>query len=241
MILKMNKPLFQQTDLGWQMKDERHLVFFGSAHSQDTLGLEKEFADFRFQYLQQIHSSDCVWIDQLLPAPPKADAHLTRLSAVALAIRTADCLPIMICAEGLVAAVHAGWRGLAGGILRKTIQQMQTKGAEPKKLTVFIGPHIGVQSFEVGVDVSEQICAVVSGLSAACSQIIARPHADAQKRYVDLLEVSKISLADLGVSREKIIAVPEDEQLRDTFLNPQLHSFRRDKTSARQISFVALR
>ncbi len=83
---------------------------------------------------------------------PEADAAITRTSGVVLAILTADCLPVVLAARdgGEVAVAHAGWRGLAGGVLEATIAAMQ---ASPRDIVAWMGPAAGPQAYEVGQDV----------------------------------------------------------------------------------------
>ncbi|MBU3671712.1 MAG: peptidoglycan editing factor PgeF [Sinobacteraceae bacterium] len=85
---------------------------------------------------------------------PTADAAVTRAEDVVLAIQVADCLPVLLCsADGSVlGAAHAGWRGLAAGVLEATVEAMQT---EPERLLAWFGPCIGPAHFEVGEEVRE--------------------------------------------------------------------------------------
>ena len=103
------------------------------------------------QWLEQVHSTKAV----LLPnkeAIPKADASYTSEKNVVCAVMTADCLPLLITDKSgsCVAAIHAGWRGLCDGIIEETIKQLP---AEPKSLLVWLGPAIGADVYEVGVEV----------------------------------------------------------------------------------------
>jgi YfiH family protein len=80
-----------------------------------------------------------------------ADASYTKQNKVACSIRTADCMPLLVTDEGgsFVAAIHAGWRGLASGIIENTLKKINAKG----KFIVWIGPHISQEFFEVGAEV----------------------------------------------------------------------------------------
>ncbi|MEM9101946.1 MAG: peptidoglycan editing factor PgeF [Pseudomonadota bacterium] len=105
-------------------------------------------------WLEQIHSND-VFVscsDQSPLTPPKADACITQYPGQAAAVLTADCLPILISNhEGTeVAAIHAGWRGLANGICESTAKKMHTDFSE---CSAWIGPAIGARAFEVGTEV----------------------------------------------------------------------------------------
>ena len=96
-------------------------------------------------YLRQVHGNRVVHAADYLGTPPEADAAFDRS-------RPADCLPVLLCdrAGSVVAAAHAGWRGLAGGVLENTIAAMQ---ADPADLLAWLGPAIGPDAFEVGGDV----------------------------------------------------------------------------------------
>lgn len=103
------------------------------------------------QWLEQIHSTKAV----LLPSEetvPKADAAYTSKKNVVCTVMSADCLPLLITdKEGrCVAAVHAGWRGLCGGIIEATIKKLPV---EPESLLVWLGPAIGADVYEVGEEV----------------------------------------------------------------------------------------
>jgi YfiH family protein len=109
-------------------------------------------------------TSEPIWLNQThsaiaLPAIPAninctADASFTRETAQVCAIMTADCLPILICnTSGTeVAAIHAGWRGLAGNIINNTVQALTSS---PEDLLVWLGPAIGPSMFEVGSDMRD--------------------------------------------------------------------------------------
>lgn len=104
------------------------------------------------QWLNQIHGVDAVQAcggSVVLTA----DAQFTSESGLACAVLTADCLPVLFCAEdgSQVAAAHAGWRGLAGGVLLNTLRAF----ADPAQVLVYLGPAIGPDVFEVGPEVRE--------------------------------------------------------------------------------------
>jgi YfiH family protein len=105
-------------------------------------------------YLQQVHGSAVVCLDNTSEHLP-ADAAFTTKPNVVCVVRTADCLPILLCNEAgtKVAAIHAGWRGLAAGVIENTLQAIQAPG---EKLLVWLGPAIGPEAFEVGDEVKAQ-------------------------------------------------------------------------------------
>ncbi|MCX7116293.1 MAG: peptidoglycan editing factor PgeF [Gammaproteobacteria bacterium] len=115
-------------------------------------------------WLEQTHSTHCVIVENTTER--KADAAITRTPNQVLAILTADCLPILLCdREGReIAAIHAGWRGLADGVIESTLQQMQTP---PHQLMAWLGPRICARCFEVGEEVMAIFLAKYPKASAA--------------------------------------------------------------------------
>jgi hypothetical protein len=111
-------------------------------------------------WLKQVHGAVVVDAARCDPAAPRpdADASFTTAPGIACLVQVADCLPVLFAAEGArgVAAAHAGWRGLAGGVLENTIKALCVAAAcEPTQLQCWLGPCIGPEAFEVGADVLE--------------------------------------------------------------------------------------
>ena len=104
------------------------------------------------KWLKQVHGTSPIWIDHAEAATPEGDAVLSRESGTVCAVMVADCLPVFLCdtAGTTVGIVHAGWRGLAGGIIEQSIAAMQV---DQRKLMAWLGPAIGPDHFEVGRDV----------------------------------------------------------------------------------------
>lgn len=102
-------------------------------------------------FLEQVHGTDLVKIDSTTPDGVRADGAYTRQRGIACTVMVADCLPLLMTdIEGTqVAAVHAGWRGLAAGVIESALQTFPN----PQQVMVWLGPCIGPQAFEVGDDV----------------------------------------------------------------------------------------
>ena len=149
----------------------------------------------------------------------EGDALVTRTRGVAVSIRTADCFPILLAdpQTNAVAAIHAGWRGTAAGIVSAALARMRTEfGTNPQDIFAAIGPGIGVCCYEVGLEVARQF-----GMQKAGN--------------VDLAVENRTQLIRAGVKPERI------EQVGGcTFCNPaQFFSWRRDHDRAgRMISFI---
>ncbi|MNX52463.1 Laccase domain protein YfiH [compost metagenome] len=113
-------------------------------------------------WLRQVHGSEVVDADSPdLPDEPALDASVTSHPGRVLAIMVADCLPVVIAdADGKVlGAAHAGWRGLAGGVLEHTLAAMRAKAPAATGWRAWVGPGIGPQAFEVGQDVLDAFTA----------------------------------------------------------------------------------
>jgi polyphenol oxidase len=108
------------------------------------------------KWLAQVHGSTVVDADTLDDIP-QADASVARQPGTVCAIQVADCLPVLFTDRtgSRVAAAHAGWRGLAGGVLANTVTRLETA---PEDLLAWIGPGIGPAAFEVGDDVMQAFC-----------------------------------------------------------------------------------
>ena len=110
-------------------------------------------SSMQIQWLDQVHGTSSVQARDD-GAVPRADAAWSRTPGLACAVLTADCLPILICDReaSVVAAIHAGWRGLAAGVIRSTLD---TLAAKPQGLLAYLGPAICSRCFEVGAEVRE--------------------------------------------------------------------------------------
>lgn len=107
-------------------------------------------------FLRQVHGTRVLRLPLAEGTPPEADACYTTEPGVACVIQVADCLPVLLAASAGrgVAAAHAGWRGLAGGVLEATVARLvDATGCRSSEIEAWLGPCIGPQRFEVGADV----------------------------------------------------------------------------------------
>ena len=157
----------------------------------------------------------------------EADASWSATPNVACAILTADCLPVLFCdrAGSRVAAAHAGWRGLAGGMLEATLQALNVPAEE---LLVWLGPAIGPAAFEVGPEVRE---AFLAGHPQAAEAF--RPSSNPGKYLADLYHLARIRLAACGVT-----AVYGGGLC--TYSDPRFYSYRRAAQTGRFASLIWL-
>jgi hypothetical protein len=142
-------------------------------------------------WLEQVHGADVVVHDGRADVP-RADAAVTGDPGRVCAVMTADCLPVVLVdrAASRIGVAHAGWRGLAGGVVEATIAAL---GCDPAELLAWLGPAIGQGAFEVGPEVREAFVAR-SPAHAACFAVNARGRLQA-----DLYGLARQVLATAGV------------------------------------------
>ncbi|HEX8009929.1 MAG TPA: peptidoglycan editing factor PgeF [Casimicrobiaceae bacterium] len=185
--------------------------------------------------------ADPVWLDQVHGTavcdadavdahsrPPRADGAVARRVDTVCAVRTADCLPVLLtdCKGSVVAAAHAGWRGLAAGVLEAALEAMHV---DPADALAWMGPAIGPRVYEVGADVLRAHCAADAG-AAACFAA-RRPG----KWLADLYALARRRLTLSGVK-----AIYGGE--RCTFSErARFHSYRRDGAAAGRMATLIWR
>ena len=179
------------------------------------------------RWLKQVHGARVVEAESV-DEPPQADAATARDRGTVCAIMVADCLPVLLtdATGSVVAAAHAGWRGLASGVVDHTVAAMVGRGADPTTLMAFIGPGIGPTAFEVGDDVYAAYTEKDAGAAAAF-----RPHAEG-KWLADLPLLARRALARCGV---KTI---HGGDLCTYSEAARFYSYRRDRTTGRMGAFV---
>ncbi|WP_323847388.1 peptidoglycan editing factor PgeF [Microbulbifer magnicolonia] len=220
---------YESFNLGAHVGDEEQAVAANRSQLLQELQLPA-----KPQWLEQIHS------DRIIEAQADglvrtADASFARAPGAVCAVLTADCLPVLFCdrAGTRVAAAHAGWRGLAGGILRSSVEALD---CDPAELLVWLGPAIGPRAFETGVDVLEVFFehALNAGHTEAIAQCF-RPHTEKPLHFLaDIYALARAELRELGVS-----AIHGGD--RCTVSEPEsFFSYRRDRTTGRMASLIWL-
>ncbi len=175
-------------------------------------------------WLTQVHGAHVANAVAVSPGA-EADAAVANAPGIVCAVLTADCLPLLLCdADGTtVAAAHAGWRGLAGGVIEATVRAMQVA---PAGLRAYLGPAIGPQAFEVGTEVREVFVAHAPDAAAAFA-----PKANG-KWLADLYLLATQRLNALGVTHVCGGG-------RCTFREAtHFFSYRRDKATGRMASLI---
>ena len=179
-------------------------------------------------WLEQVHGAEVIDLDRLAgEGPHRADAALTRSPGRVCAVLVADCLSVLLAERraAAVAVAHAGWRGLAGGVLEATLQAL---AVAPAELIAWIGPGIGPAHYEVGPEVREAMLAVEPRHAAAFEP-------NARGRWqCDLAAIARQRLYGLGVTK-----VYGGEGC--TFAEPErFFSYRRDGRCGRMAALIWL-
>jgi YfiH family protein len=146
--------------------------------------------------VKQRHTADVVVVDEpwSWDAAPIADALVSRRTAIALGILTADCAPVLLADEnaGIVAAAHAGWRGAFDGVIANTVAAMTKLGASPARIVAGIGPCIGPASYEVGPEFRAQFVARDPGFGSYFDDSRAKPHFNLPAFVADRLRAAGV-------------------------------------------------
>ncbi len=182
-------------------------------------------------WLQQVHGATVAFVDESEAAASPADAAVSLRQGRVCVVSVADCLPVLFAdrAGRAVGVAHAGWRGLAAGVLQETAQAMRARMRDPQaELLAFLGPAIGPQRFEVGAEVLD---AMRTRLPQAAAAFAAQPSG---KYLCDLFALARMALAQSGVERISGGGVC-------THSDPQrFYSFRRDRITGRHAALIWL-
>lgn len=190
-------------------------------------GFGTRFADIPAQFaqlatLKQIHSSSCVAANGRTGVLGQGDALLENTPGAVVAVKTADCIPVLLADERrrAVAAVHAGWRGTAARIVAGAVAAMRERfGTDPADLHAAIGPGIGKCCYEVGPEVAAQF-------------------GGPGRVHLDLPAANRAQLLEAGVTPARIYA----SNLCTMCRPEEFESFRRDgEASGRLYSFIGIR
>ncbi len=179
-------------------------------------------------WLRQVHGTTVVEADTV-ERDPEADAALARRPGRVCAALTADCLPLLLCDEAgtVVAAVHAGWRGLCSGVIEQTLRAMNSP---PQALLAYLGPAIGPEAYEVGAEVRDAFIAA-DPAGERESEVAFTPGAPG-KFHADLYALARRRLARGGVARiygGGYCTYAERERF---------YSYRRDGATGRRASLI---
>jgi hypothetical protein len=147
----VSRGIYESLNCGIGSDDDPEAVKENRARASAAIGAAPD----RFLTPYQIHSAEAFVVDEpFAPGPdgPQADALVTNRPGIAIAVSTADCVPVLLAdpQAGVIAAVHAGWRGALGGVLESALEAMRGLGAETGRVQAAIGPAICTSAYEVG-------------------------------------------------------------------------------------------
>ncbi|GAA0713969.1 peptidoglycan editing factor PgeF [Dokdonella soli] len=214
-------PPFDACNLGSRCGDAPAAVAANRADLVQTLGLPASPRWLRQVHGTRVFDADARSADDDEPA---ADAAVTRASGTVLAILTADCLPVLLCTDdgSAIAAAHAGWRGLAAGVIEATIARL---GVPASRLLAWLGPAIGADSYEVGDEVR---AAFVDRSAHAAAAFVPTRGGHWQ---CDLYALARLRLAAAGIARVHGGGF-------DTFTDTRFYSYRRNRETGRFASLI---
>jgi YfiH family protein len=223
---------YDSLNLGQHVGDDPAVV----AANRAQLGLR---VPYPIAWLNQVHGVAVADAANIIAsgAVVDADACIATEPGTACVIMTADCLPVLFADTGgrVVGAAHAGWRGLAAGVLHRTVAAMRAAGAG--EITAWLGPAIGPQQFEVGSEVRDAFIATAT--SDAEQQIIAAAFNDhpahAGKHLADIYALARCLLLRDGVSQ---VSGGDHCTVSEA---GQFFSYRRESRTGRQASLIWLK
>ncbi|MFC6339267.1 peptidoglycan editing factor PgeF [Pseudomonas sp. CCM 7891] len=209
---------FDSLNLGDHVEDSLDAVLENRRRLSDALHIQPA-------WLRQIHGVTVVEADPGRIA--EADGSWTSTPGIACTAMTADCLPVLFCnrAGTRVAAAHAGWRGLAAGVLEATVESLDV---EPAEVLVWLGPAIGPQAFEVGPEVREVF---MQQLLVTAEAFV--PSQNPGKFMADIYQLARLRLAERGIT-----AVYGGGFC--TVTDPRFYSYRRSPLTGRFASLIWL-
>ena len=164
-------------------------------------------------FMKQVHGNTVVIVDEASNNLFEADALVTNKKSIALAVQAADCLPLLLQSDGVVAAVHVGRKGLLNGVALAAVAAMQDLGAE--QITGVVGPHICGSCYEVDQVMFDEITQI-------------HPDSAASNRRLNLFaglvaQIPQVALTNMNIC---------------TLENPNYFSFRRGAESGRQVGVI---
>lgn len=193
----------------------------------DTLGPRA----VKLAWAKQVHGAEVVQVRDA-GQQGEADALVARSPGPVLLVSVADCCPVLAwdSVSGVYGVAHAGWRGLAKGVLQRFARELAQRGADLARVRAWIGPSIGPCCFEVGPEVAGEFEAASVVLPVATTSTKARPH-------VDLRAASALRLAREGIAPERIAVCPDCTACRGELY----FSFRRDRgICGRHLGYLTL-
>ena len=190
--------------------------FGGKSFELDYRKLPKNYV-----FPKQVHEANVLLIssieqaEELAPYTSEVGATVTSVAGVVLCVSTADCVPIILADEenGIIAAVHAGWKSACKGIIYNVIDDMRSLGANPDNMKAYIGPSLGKESFECEADMMDEFLS----MNKSNEQFFEKQ--DDVKYLFDIKAFCAKSLNNAGISSVEVSDI-------DTYTDDNYHSYR---------------
>ena len=221
----ISAPPFDTFNLGDHVGDDPAAVAANRARLAAAIGLSSRPGADRVVWMNQVHGDRVAMVDEPRPAPvDDTDALVTSASRLALAVVTADCVPVLMgdARAGVVGAVHAGRVGAQRGVVARAVEAMLHLGAHADDISVLLGPAVSGRNYEVPATMADEVEAALPG---------SRTTTSAGTPGLDLRAGIACQLRDLGIT-----SIDVDQ--RCTVADPTLFSHRRGAPTGRLASLV---
>ena len=173
------------------------------------------------QYMSQVHGNRVVIVEEVTDEDPTADALVTGIPGISLAVQVADCIPLLLHSDEAVAAVHVGRKGLVNGVALAALDVMREMGS--KEISAIIGPSICGRCYEVSQEIHDEVIALHPSARAVTTQ---------GTPALDLTAALRVVLESAGVAIK--------DESRCTVEDGNLYSYRRDGVTGRQAGIISL-
>lgn len=216
---------YAELNLAMHVGDDERTVAANRAAVAAAIGLPSE----RLVFMDQVHGSDVAIVDGPVDTPPVADALVTRTPELALVVMVADCVPVLMTDPyaGVVAAAHAGRKGVELGVVAQTIRAMADLGAQPARIRVWLGPSINGCCYEVPEQMQRAVAAVAPGAVAGTGRTRAgTPSLDLRPGLAE--QFAALGVRDVGLTGGC------------THDDPDFFSYRRDRVTGRFAGLIWL-
>jgi polyphenol oxidase len=226
---------FDSLNLGYSTVDDRSKVMKNERLVAAAMGVDAS----NIRWLHQVHGNVVHHAEALPTNEPlgsttiQGDAIVSRTKGILCGVKIADCMPVLFAADdaSVVAAAHAGWRGLSSGVLENTIATMDVASS---RVVAWLGPCIGANSFEIGEEVRAAFLDASSVASKATIEKAFKPSENDGKYLCDLVAIARERLRVAGVTRVAVDGACTYVE-RERFF-----SHRREKTTGRMAAFVGI-
>jgi len=204
---------FSSLNLALHVDDDPSLVIRNREVISDQFGPT--------MYMNQVHGNTVAVVSDLNQSTPTCDALITTVPGITLAVMTADCIPLLLSSESVIAAVHVGRRGLVNGVARLTVQKMRELGAGA--ITGTLGPSICGTCYEVDQNTFDEVISIFPSARSETAQ------------GTPALDLARALVADL-----KDASIDCQIDSRCTNEDPDLFSYRKSQRAGRQAGLIRL-